>query len=741
MQRTTRLLALLSALACLLPAALAQEAPPTAEDPAAPAGPPPGLQPGSREAMWWAPTEADWALPCRITWQRTWGDALAVARETGKPLLICVNMDGEIASEHYAGVRYRQPQTAALYEPYVCVIASVYRHTPRDHDEDGQRIPCPRFGSVTCGEHIAIEPLLYDQYFEGTRVAPRHIMVELDQKEVYDVYYAFDTDTIFEALKTGVEDRPLPEPPPRGDRSLYERVASRDIEDRAAVEQAYVSADRVVRKKLLQEVAKHKDIDHTDMLRLALFGNDEELSEIAWQLLSQSTSASAVDLINEALRFGMTGEQREVLVSTLERIGETVPKARRLAVVHRALMATSETLDVESLSRTGDEMPLMERLELVENHAAEFAQDNAVQIARAEVLLAAAYDSFANPEYADLLMADARMAVEKLLESGVTGWRMDGMQALFAMESGRFRDARQAIDRALGAMPADAETPLLVPLLELFVSARQRAIANAANRGEEFPAQWLTDMDAAFRVLLNRGALPDQRVVQHYDFLKALGALGRAYELLDAGLDLYPTSWDLHDRLRGRLLAEKKLDGLQGLEAIYDEMVRAEEAHPDVEWFAGYASLVAAEFHRRAGNRAKASSSYDRAIDYYQRSAEKNPDNAESSNHYVAMALSGKARVAFEEKQDEAAVRLLLESFERDPNAAGALDGLNLSGVATARSLIARLSQGGLADQAAKLSAALDALPPEQLAPAAFEGQGGPSSDARRIRRERGGGR
>jgi len=46
-------------------------------------------------------------------------------------------MDGEIASEHYAGIRYRNPDIAALYEPYVCVIASVYRHTPRDYDEQG----------------------------------------------------------------------------------------------------------------------------------------------------------------------------------------------------------------------------------------------------------------------------------------------------------------------------------------------------------------------------------------------------------------------------------------------------------------------------------------------------------------------------------------------------------------------------------------------------------------------------
>ena len=139
--------------------------------------------------MWFAPTAEDWQRPVLITFQRTWPDALAVSIETGKPILICVNMDGEIASEHYAGIRYREAEKAALYQPYVCVLASVYRHTPRDFDEHGNRILCPRFGSVTCGEHIAIEPILYEKYFDGKRIAPRHIMVELDANEVYGVYY------------------------------------------------------------------------------------------------------------------------------------------------------------------------------------------------------------------------------------------------------------------------------------------------------------------------------------------------------------------------------------------------------------------------------------------------------------------------------------------------------------------------------------------------------------------------
>src|SRR5688572_5684194 len=199
-----------------------------------PGGPP--QMTGTRETTWAAPTAEDWKRPCLVVFQRSWDDALEVARETGKPILVCVNMDGEIASEHYAGVRYRQPDKAALYAPYVCVIASVYRHTPRDYDDQGRRVPCPRFGSVTCGEHIAIEPVLYEQFMDGRRIAPRHIGVELEQggAEIYDVFYAFDTDSVFTAIEQGAAGR---EPAPEArDLPLEERVASPDRADREAIE-------------------------------------------------------------------------------------------------------------------------------------------------------------------------------------------------------------------------------------------------------------------------------------------------------------------------------------------------------------------------------------------------------------------------------------------------------------------------------------------------------------------------
>ena len=115
--------------------------------------------------------------PPLVPWQRDLDDALALSRETGKPLLVCVNTDGEPASESLAARRYRDPAFVALMEAFVPVIASPDMHVTRTHDSRGRRVPCSRFGRVTCDEHIAIEPLVFERWFEGTRVAPRHLAV------------------------------------------------------------------------------------------------------------------------------------------------------------------------------------------------------------------------------------------------------------------------------------------------------------------------------------------------------------------------------------------------------------------------------------------------------------------------------------------------------------------------------------------------------------------------------------
>jgi tetratricopeptide (TPR) repeat protein len=731
MSRHTIALAQLAVLTALLPAAVAQQT-----------GPPQG----SREAMWPAPSAEDWAKPCLITWQRSYEDALAVSKETGKANLVCVNMDGEIASEHYAGIRYRQPEIAALYEPYVCVIASVYRHTPRDHDLDGNRILCPRFGSVTCGEHISIEPGLFDKFFEGQRVAPRHIGVELDSEEMYDVYYAFDTDTIFNALREGVENRgtvPLPET--RSDRPLLDRVASRHSDDQAAVEEAYRAADPATRKALL-EAAVESGGASVGLLRLAVFGFDVEASRIARRALAVTENPNSVDLISEALRVPMASEEREALLASLERLGQTSPRARTFATAHRGLASASSTLDVaawsSSLAAVGraevvpDESVLTSWLESAGAESGARPDNAEARLEFAEASLALARAPGTDPKYARLMLLDGHGAALEAEQLGADGWRVHAAIALGAYDLGDIREAYDRAEAAVDEMPPGETSANAAHVLRLFAESRQRSIGRAVRMRREWPAEWITDVHAAYSVLADHPHGTDDHAAMHYDFLRWFGA-SQTPEILDRALARFPESWVLHDRLRGRVLRER---GVAGLEPVYESMLQQVGASPNLQWFAGYASVVAAEFHRRGGDDEAALAAYDRAIAHYEAGAEANPSTTRSAAHYVAMALAGRARMALERGDLAAAKTEILAAFEREPWAAGSLDGLGIQPTATARMLLRRLMESGELEAAAEIQAGLDhlaELDPELVKLPPNERGGLPSPDARRF----GGGR
>ena len=575
---------------------------------------------GSRESTWPAPTAEDWQKPCLITFQRTWEDALAVAKERNMPILVCVNMDGEIASEHFAGIRYRQPDKAALYTPYVCVIASVYRHTPRDYDDQGRRIPCPRFGSVTCGEHIAIEPILYEKFMDGRRIAPRHIGVDLQEggAEMYDVFYRYDVKSVFTDITESVADRPPPEPLAHGDWTPEERVGSRDIHDRETVERTYMEGDRFVRKRLLEAALVHRELDQIDLLRLALFGLDVELARIARATLAESTDEKAIDLIVEALRVPMEPEEREALLAALDRLAEQYPRARTLAAVHQGLARPSDALDVGGWADNlvGAEYPEPVEWGAVEGRIKRRAREGAdqpldpnAQLELAEAALALAVDPGTAKilaadyrtasAYSRLQFEDARRTAKEAYRLGARGWRVEAVLALSAFYLGDLPEAHLRAENSAKALPPGETSWNAMGVLALFAQARQRAIYEAARKKEQWPSQWLADVNAAYTVLGEHPLGADHQVAAHYDFLKALGAKRRAKKVLVAGLGRFPQSWMLHERLRIQGLDER---GVEGLESAYDELLAANPRPPSIDWFAGYAALVSAEYYRRAGN-------------------------------------------------------------------------------------------------------------------------------------------
>ncbi len=700
-----------------LVAAQEREGPTPPSDGKGPPNPPRGAD---RERMWPAADAEGWKKPVLVTWQRTWEDAIAISKETQRPILVCINMDGEIASEHYAGIRYRQPEIAALYEPYVCVIASVYRHTPRDYDEQGHRIPCPRFGGVTCGEHIAMESVVFEKFCDGKRIAPRHIMVELDGSETYDVYFRNDTASVFETITEGIANRPAPPAPVvRGDRPVLERVPSRDVTDRNAVEAAYRDGTPEQRQALLDAAIKQGPDAQLELLRLALFGMNVDQSRDARKVLATATNPDAVPLVADALRVPMDATDRDALLSTLKRLGESSPVARYLAVVHGGLAERSTTIDVKGWEGGGGtytapwygsggiEAQIESRVEAARTG------DPAAHLDIAEATLALAMrapETYADPPTARVLarylQEEAKREALVAEQLGAKGWRLDTVVALASYYSGAPEEAYPRAEAAVSALPPGESSWASMAVVTIFAESRWKAIKAAVRDRKDWPREWLTDLHAAYTVLLNHPLGTDSQVAWHYDFLDWLGADHRSERLLRDGLARFKTSAALHQRLREKSL---KLSGPGGLEALYDQMVKES---PEVEFFAGAASVDAAELYRRQSDFVNALAAYGRAVGHFERGAEGDPKNADEP---IALALAGSARVSLQLGADAQAVDAIVGSFERSPGAAGTRDGMGITPGETATMLLELLKTAKKDDLATRLEAAMAKIDPELL--------------------------
>ncbi|MBL8862747.1 MAG: hypothetical protein JNK02_12170 [Planctomycetes bacterium] len=707
-------------------------------------GSPPSLPQGLSEPdMWPAATAEGWKKPVLVPFQRSFDDALQVSRATGQPILVCVNMDGEIASEHWAGVRYRDPATAKLFEPYVCIAASVYRHTPRDHDEEGRRVVCPRLGSMTCGEHITAETELYEKYFEGLRISPRHIALDLTGQELYDVYFSWDTQTVTTALVKGIEHLPPGRPLSR-DLPLAERALSPDVADREAIEAAYVAGTPEARRALLTTVLERRAVDQNDLLRLAIFGLDRELARLARAALARSETEGAVDLIAEALKVPLADDERALLLEAAARLAAKFPRAGTLTAVHQGLAQTSTFLDarrfteIEYATRARRTAPLdyaqsLEgRVQATEHEPA----DASSRLALAESLLERAEEPGEDHAFARLFAEDARAAAEAARGLGAAGWRLEAVLAATADWAGDGEAARRHALAAVegGMLTADAKSATVhertaLRVVTLFAAARQRAIRDAYRARRNWPPEWLSDVNAAYALVARSPLSTDGHLVSFYDFLRWLGATPRANAVLDEALARFPGSPEAHDRLRARLLYE---GGPAALESGYAQRLAHEPDNQDLVWYAGYAALVVAEHRRREGDAAAALVAYERGIERFGLAAQGRPEVSTTADHFAALGLAGRARLRLEAGDLERATDDILAAFERAPNAAATPDGLNITPVETAKQLRARLEAESKAELLARLVAGLDALAPELLEKRPYE-----LEDPRQSRRRR----
>jgi hypothetical protein len=136
-------------------------------------------------------------------------------------------------------------------------------------------------------------------------------------------------------------------------------------------------------------------------------------------------------------------------------------------------------------------------------------------------------------------------------------------------------------------------------------------------------------------------------------------------------------------------------------------------------WFAGYASLVAAEVYRRSSAFDEALAAYGRAMERFERFGAANEES--DAAHYLAMAHAGVARIHLEAARLAECLSSLQQSFATAPLAAAATDGLGVTAVQTADMLRARATEAEAKDIVAAVDAALGELPPAALEPPEYE--------------------
>jgi hypothetical protein len=671
----------------------------------------------AQRESWAPPSPADWKRPPLPAWQRNLDDALAVSKATNRPILICVNMDGEAASENYAGLRYRDADFAKLMTNYVPLVASPNRHTPRDYDANGKRVICPRFGRVTCTEHINIEPVLYAKYFKGERVAPRHLGVGLDGKILFDCFLNTDISPVRKAL----QEHGGAAPAAKGEAQPLSLVSSRDAGDRDRVEGAFLAADAKGRRALLDASANAKNAEPFDLLRLGLRDTDAETRAAARKALAKTATANAVALLIEALRYAKDADERKGLSDALLSLSKNDLRARIAAAVTRALAEKPNAFDAEAwraaLAKAKRVEPAPDdpdALELAIQELNDKARKNPND-GRASLDLAKATIRFAETRMAarkdpNLLFADAKKALDEAAARGEKGGELDAARALLLQHQGKWEEASAAALSALKGMVGSAAAREGAETLWIAARGIRGKIAKAQAENSDFDAMWVTNAHALYLALESHPFARADWLAEDVDMLVSLDAPEVAREALERDLARFPDSAALHERLRARLLEDR---GLEALEQDYERRVAAAPSSAPLQWFAGYASIVAAEFEKRAGENQRSKDAYGRAIQHFDKSAALDAETKDNSDHFAAMALAGRARIAMEEGDLERAVADLVAALARKPTILETEDGLGRTPMLTIRALRFLLDDKKRDDLREKLEAALEEIDPD----------------------------
>ncbi|MFT7535989.1 MAG: hypothetical protein ACI85K_001942 [Hyphomicrobiaceae bacterium] len=648
------------------------------------------------------------AGPPQVAWQRTIEDALAVQKETGLPLLVVVNMDGEVFNERFAGTTYHDSAFIESTRNYVCVVASPDRHTERDYDALGNRIECPRFKGCTCSEHINIEPELFRKFFNGKRNAPRHVGVSTAGKVLFDRFLDSSMSVAINAIAKheGNAKRKHLE---RTD-DVGQMFRRRDAMARSLLEVRYRGGNKQIRSELLKKAATAKN-SPVDLLRMGLRDPDEALVGLAAIALSKVGDSSALIDIEDALARITNADVRKQLVSQLRTLGKNNPEAARMASHFEAIKEQfaqpwRNTWQASELTKGREGIEA--ELDRVEAGLRDKRDDDnlRLQLATAQAAFACMLmqDGGAGIEMwladaqrnAAKVKAEALQAEVQALLAITTWYRSDGQAAAkAAIESMAAGNSSREPDGWLAANFLD----VLLQLTTQTAFGRAQGDSNASLRGEVARAQ------TVMALLGKNNAGEERGLLAGISLLEFAGLRADAQARLEQLVERFPGSIKVHDRWRTRLLVDL---GAERMRYRYAKHVTDAKDRATAQWYAGYAALIAAEQHTRDNRVIEAENAYSDCIERFLASANSNDAYVDTAHHYAVLALAGRAEIRYSRKNAKGAVKDLVQAAALRSSSLDEDDGLKRKPRAIAVRIHAALTAAGKTDLAAQLT---DILP------------------------------
>ncbi len=618
---------------------------------------------------------AETATP-RIGWQRDLDDALAISRATGRPLLICVNMDGEAASESLANGRYRDREFARLVSGFVPMLVSPDQHETREHDDFGRRLPDQRFGRVICSEHVDDEPELYARWFSARRVAPRHVGVSTATSEgsvLFDVFLVNDLSVIDDTLrKHGVPIADAPDPTTLDTDAL---LASHDSAFRDALEARFAAAAPDERLRLAGlAMSKERDAQQPELLRMAFRDTDARVRSAAarcfathvdrftkrtFEWFSEAFRAAGDDpaatreLIDAVLTPDLWPANSDPASTPLLRA--TARNARNLARATAAFEARSTLFDARLRDAiaaaapagedpgVGEDAPDAAEVEAeVERMLQSGAVDDATRERAGDRLLAAARSIIDQGGDPGTLIEDARI----LLKEAVAGAAPTPTAlALLADADERLGDLHVAgvlAARAVNGLADRAGAPIVVRTLRTFVHARKADLFAALTEAREWPALWLADLRAAHELLLEHPLATEDDAIEALTLLNEMDLRAAQLGVAKRALARFPLSGRVHEFFRFVMLRDF---GAQALERAYAELAAPSGHAPEFDWYRALAMLNAAGRDVEDRRTDDALAAYRESAQRFETCAKADPAIADSSWEWAAQALGSAADI------------------------------------------------------------------------------------------------